>query len=390
MSPSRRSFLKQAGSAVALGAFANEAFSGATRAETAIPQAEIGSANSSSTGGKKIGYCIVGLGRISMNEFMPGVKISKDSKIVALVSGHRDKAERIADEYDIPHNAIYNYQTYDSIHDNPAIDAVYIALPNGMHAEYTIRAAKAGKHVLCEKPMANSVKECEQMIAACKQADRKLMIAYRCQYEPTNLKAIELLRQGYAGKLQIMSSANGFNIHAGEWRLNKKMAGGGPLVDVGIYSIQAMRYLTGEEPTFVDASWSVIDHDGRFNEVEENVVWTFRFPSGVLAHCATSYGTNFTGGWARTVGSEGMLELNPAFGYQGLQLTGKSQGKPQINVAFNNPSPRQFATEADYFSNCILQNKEPKTGGEEGLRDERIITAIYKSCVEGKPVKLIS
>ncbi len=390
MNPSRRSFLKQAGSAVALGAFAGEGFSGVLPAETAIPQAENDSSNPSSSGGKKIGYCIVGLGRISMNQFMPGVKISKDSKIVALVSGHLDKAERIADEYDVPHNAIYNYQNYDSIHDNPAIDAVYIALPNGMHAEYTIRAAKAGKHVLCEKPMANSIKECEQMIAACKQADRKLMIAYRCQYEPTNLKAIELLRQGYAGKLQIMSSANGFNIHAGEWRLNKKMAGGGPLVDVGIYSIQAMRYLTGEEPAFVDASWSVIDHDGRFHEVEENVVWTFRFPSGVLAHCSTSYGTNYTGGWARAVGSEGMLELNPAFGYQGLQLTGKSQGKPPIEVAFNNPSPRQFATEADYFSDCILQNKEPKTGGEEGLRDERIITAIYKSCADGKPVKLTS
>jgi predicted dehydrogenase len=388
MSPSRRNFLKQAGSAVALGAFAGEGFSGAMHAETAIRQTETDSSNSSSAGGKKIGYCIIGLGRISMNEFMPGVKISKDSKIVALVSGHRDKAERIADEYGVAHSSIYSYQNYDSIHDNPAIDAVYIALPNGMHAEYTIRAAKAGKHVLCEKPMANSVKECEQMIAACKQADRKLMIAYRCQYEPTNLKAIELLRQGYAGKLQIMSSANGFNIHAGEWRLNKKMAGGGPLVDVGIYSIQAMRYLTGEEPTVVDAYSSVIDHDGRFSEVEENVVWTFHFPSGVLAHCATTYGTNFIGGSARAVGSEGMLELNPAFGYQGLQLTGKAQGKPPLDVAFNNPSPRQFATEADYFSDCILQNKEPKTNGEEGLRDERIITAIYKSCAEGKPVKL--
>jgi predicted dehydrogenase len=388
MSPSRRSFLKQAGSAVALGAFSSEALSGATRVEAAISQAETDSANSSSPGGKKIGYCVVGLGRISMEQFMPGVKISKDSKIVALVSGHRDKAERVADEYGVAHGAIYSYENYDSIHDNPSIDAVYIALPNGMHAEYTIRAAKAGKHVLCEKPMANSVKECEQMIAACKQADRKLMIAYRCRYEPTNLRAIELLRQGYAGKLQIVSSSNGFNIHAGEWRLNKKMAGGGPLVDVGIYSIQAMRYLTGEEPTVVDAYSSVIDHDGRFKEVEENVVWTFHFPSGVLAHCATSYGTNFTGGSARAIGSEGMLELNPAFAYQGLQLTGKAQGKPPVDIAFNNPSPRQFATEADYFSDCILQNKEPKTGGEEGLRDQRIITAIYQSCTEGKPVKL--
>jgi predicted dehydrogenase len=390
MNPSRRSFLKQAASTVALGAIAGDAFSGVARAETSMPKAENDSPDSTLTGRRKIGYCIVGLGRISMNQFMPGVKISKDSKIVALVSGHRDKAERIADQYDVPHKAIYNYQNYDSIRDNQAIDAVYIALPNGMHAEYTIRAAKAGKHVLCEKPMANSVKECEEMIAACKQADRKLMIAYRCQYEPTNLKAIELLRQGYAGKLQIMSSSNGFNIRPGEWRLNKKMAGGGPLVDVGIYSIQAMRYLSGEEPIAVEAYSSVIDHDGRFTEVEENVVWTFRFPSGILAHCATSYGTNFVGGWARAVGAEGMLELNPAFAYQGLKLSGRAQGKQPIDVAFDNPSPRQFATEADYFSNCILQNKTPKTDGEEGLRDERIVTAIYKSCAEGKPVQLSS
>jgi len=390
MNPSRRNFLKQAASAVALGAFTGDAFTGAMRAETAMPRAENDSSNASSTSERKIGYCIVGLGRISMNQFMPGVKISKNSKIVALVSGHRDKAERIADQYDVPHNAIYNYQNYGSLHDNPAIDAVYIALPNGMHAEYTIRAAKAGKHVLCEKPMANSVKECEEMIAACKQADRKLMIAYRCQYEPTNLKAIELLRQGYAGKLQIMSSSNGFNIHPGEWRLNKKMAGGGPLVDVGIYSIQAMRYLTGEEPISVEAYSSVIDQDGRFTEVEENVVWTFRFPSGVLAHCASSYGTNFIGGWARAVGAEGMLELNPAFAYQGLSLSGRAQGKQPIDIAFDHPSPREFAIEADYFSNCILHNKRPKTDGEEGLRDERIITAIYKSCAEGKPVKLTS
>jgi predicted dehydrogenase len=388
MGPSRRSFLKQAGSAVALGAFAGAAFPGSALAEESTPQSKTDQANSQPASGKKIGYCIVGLGRISMDQFMPGVKISKDSKIVALVSGHRDKAERIADEYDVPHNAIYNYRNYDSIRDNPVIDAVYIALPNGMHAEYTIRAAKAGKHVLCEKPMANSVKECEQMIAACKQADRKLMIAYRCQYEPTNLKAIALLRQGYAGKLQVVTSSNGFNIHPGEWRLNKKMAGGGPLVDVGIYSIQATRYLTGEEPISVEAYSSVIDQDGRFNEVEENLVWTFRFPSGVLAHCATSYGTNFIGGSARVIGSEGMLELNPAFGYQGLHLSGKAQGKPPLDIAFNNPSPRQFATEADYFSDCILRNNEPKTGGEEGLRDERIITAIYKSCADGKPVKL--
>jgi predicted dehydrogenase len=383
MSPNRRDFLRQAGSAATLATFVSGLSIGKSLAQAS--DAQSGQAND-----KKIGYCIVGLGRISMDEFMPGVRISKQSKIVALVSGHRPKADRVAQQYGVAAHAIYNYENYDTIRDNPEIDAVYIALPNGMHAEYTIRAAKAGKHALCEKPMANSVKECEDMIAACRQAGRKLMIAYRCQYEPTNLKAIELLRQGYVGELVAVSSSNGFNIHPGEWRLNKKLAGGGPLADVGIYSIQATRYLTGEEPTEVQAFSSVTTHDGRFTEVEETVVWNSRFPSGVLANCVSTYGSNGVGGFVRVSGSNGMLELDPAFAYQGLHLGGNAKGKQPLDISFDNPSPRQFATEADYFSNCILENKEPKTDGEEGLRDERIITAIYKSCADGRPVKLAS
>ncbi|HET9086354.1 MAG TPA: Gfo/Idh/MocA family oxidoreductase, partial [Acidobacteriaceae bacterium] len=253
---------------------------------------------------------------------------------------------------------------------------------------YTIRAAKAGKHVLCEKPMANTVEECEQMIAACKQADRKLMIAYRCRYEPTNLKAIQLLRQGYAGKIQQINSANGFNIKPGEWRLNKKLAGGGPLFDVGIYSIQATRYLTGEEPAEVQAYSSVVDHDGRFNEVEENVVWNFRFPGGALASCSTTYGSNFIGGYARAIGSKGKLELNPAFGYEGLRLSGKAEGAQAIDVDYHIRDPKQFTVLADYFSNCITNNKEPLTDGQEGLRDQRLMAAIYQSCAEGRSIKL--
>ena len=388
MHPSRRDFLKQAGSVAALAAFSGEVLSDASLAEASAPQSESNQATPQGASGKRIGYCIVGLGRISMGQFMPGVQISKQSKIVALVSGHRPKAERMAQQYGVSPHAIYNYENYDTIRDNPEIDAVYIALPNGMHAEYTIRAARAGKHVLCEKPMAISAEECEQMIAACRHADRKLMIGYRCQYEPTNLKAIELLRQGYVGELQNIASGNGFNIRPGEWRLIKKLAGGGPLVDVGIYSIQAARYLTGEEPTEVQAFSSVINHDGRFNEVEENIVWNFRFPSGVLANCSSTYGNNSLGAYVRAMGVNGMLELKPAFGYEGLHLTGNAKGQQSIDLSFDNPSPRQFTTEADYFSDCILQHKEPKTNGAEGLRDQRIITAIYQSCASGNAVKL--
>jgi len=392
MSNSRRNFLKQLASSTALTAalapLSRSFLMGESTAAMHPDQANGKTGDASPAPGKKLGYCIVGLGRISMGQFMPGVRISQHSKIVALVSGHRPKAEQIADQYGVSHNAIYNYENYDTIRNNPEIDAVYIALPNGMHAEYTIRAAKAGKHVLCEKPMANTVEECEQMIAACKQADRKLMIAYRCRYEPTNLKAIELARQGYTGKILAINSSNGFNIRPGEWRLNKKLAGGGPLFDVGIYSIQAARYLTGEEPAEVQAYSSVTDHDGRFTEVEENVIWNFRFPSGALASCTTTYGSNFIGGYARVVGSKGMLELNPAFGYEGQRLIGKAEGTQPLDINYHIPAPKQFAVEADYFAGCIAENKEPKTDGEEGLRDQRLMAAIYQSCADGRSIQL--
>ncbi|HUI43739.1 MAG TPA: Gfo/Idh/MocA family oxidoreductase [Terriglobia bacterium] len=337
--------------------------------------------------GRRIGYAIVGLGRISMGQFMPGVKVSQRSRITALVSGHRDKAERVAAQYGVPRSAIYNYQNYEQIAHNPTVDAVYIALPNGMHAEYTIRAAQSGKHVLCEKPMANSVAECEQMIAACRKADRKLMIAYRCRLEPTNLRAIQLIRDGYVGRLQLIDTGFGFNISPGEWRLNKKMAGGGPLVDVGIYSLQACRYLSGEEPTELNATWSVIDRDGRFNEVEENLVWTMRFPSGVLTNCYTSYGAN-CGNSYRATGSKGWVELGPAFTYEGIRMRSEGQESAAIGEPVADHYPDQFSREADHFADCILGNHEPRTPGEEGLRDEKLIQAIYQSCRENRPVKV--
>src|SRR5215469_5369889 len=183
---------------------------------------------------RTIGYCIVGLGRISMQQFMPAIRMSKKSKVTALVSGHRDKAERMAAEYGVPSRSIYSYQNYDEIGRNPDIDAVYIALPNSMHAEYTIRAAKAGKHVLCEKPMATNVEDSRAMIKTCESAGKKLMIAYRCQYEPANLRAVQLIREGKLGSIQSIESSFGFPIAPNEWRLDKKLAGGGPLMDVGI------------------------------------------------------------------------------------------------------------------------------------------------------------
>ena len=328
---------------------------------------------------RKTGYCMVGLGRISMDHFMPAIKTSSKAKVTALVSGHRDKAERMAAEYGIPASSIYSYENYDAIADNPNIDAVYIALPNSMHAEYSIRAAKAGKHVLCEKPMSTSVADAREMIAACKSAKKKLMIAYRCHLEPVNLRAVQLIREGKLGTVQAIESSFGFNIGPNEWRTNRKLAGGGPLMDVGIYSLNACRYLTGEEPVEIDAHSSVIDHDGRFAEVEENVSWTMTFPSGALASCNATYGAPMPG-YFRVHGSKGMLHVDNAFHYDGLLLRTDIQGEEPIMMPSPSPDPAHFLAEAEHFAECIQQDKPNKAPGEEGLRDMELMMRIYESC----------
>ncbi len=328
---------------------------------------------------RRIGYAIVGLGRISLDHFMPAIKMSRHARVTGLVSGHREKAEKAAAEYGVPASAIYSYENCDRMADNPNIDAVYIALPNNMHAEYTIRSAKAGKHVLCEKPMATTVEDCQAMIDACRAAGKKLMIAYRCHVEPTNLRAVQIIRQGKLGKVQAIESAFGFDCGAGEWRLNKKMAGGGPLMDVGIYSLNACRYLTGEEPVSVQGYASVQDKDGRFAEVEENLSWTMKFPSGIVASCNTSYGATMTG-YFKVHGSNGEMVAEPAFNYDGLHLHADIYGQPAIDEPNPARDPANFVAEADHFAECILNNTESVAPGEEGLRDMKLIDAIYRSC----------
>jgi predicted dehydrogenase len=329
--------------------------------------------------GRKLRYCPVGLGRISLNHFMPGTRLSHFSEITAVTTGHREKGVKAAAEYNFPEKNIYSYDTFDEIRNNKDVDAVYIALPNSMHAEYTIRAAKAGKHVLCEKPMATSVKDCEAMIEACKSANVKLFIAYRCQYEPVNLRAIELIRSGAIGEVEAIESANGFDIHLGEWRLDPKLAGGGPLMDMGVYSLNACRYLTAEEPVSLEGYAGVVDHDGRFKGVEENLSWSMKFPSGAVASCATTYGANQPG-FYRVHGSKGMIHAEPAFAYEGIKMKAEIHGQPSLEMVEQEKGPSQFAVEADAFAQCIWENKEPKTSGEEGLRDMKYIQTIYRSA----------
>jgi predicted dehydrogenase len=332
---------------------------------------------------KKLRYAPVGLGGISVQHFMPGTRRGQFGVIAGLVSGHPDKANRLAAEYNVPAGNIYTYETFDKIRDNPDIDAVYIGLPNSMHAEYTIRAAEAGKHVLCEKPMAVSVKECENMIAACKKNDRKLMIAYRCHTQSTHMQARELVRSGAIGKVEVIEGAAGFNAAPNQWRLEKKMAGGGPLMDIGIYALNACRFIVGEEPDVISAYSSVIDNDGRFTTVEENVGWTMKFPSGAIASITSTYGATQEG-FLRVHGSKGVLEFN-GFGYDGISMTLRQTGLGRNDVttqADNAKDPYQFVVESDYFSRCVLDNTPIEPSGEEGLRDIAICMRIYEAAAK--------
>jgi predicted dehydrogenase len=335
--------------------------------------------------GKKVGYAIIGLGRIA-DLHMQGIHESPTSKVTALVSGHPEKARKYAAQYGVPASSIYSYETMDAIRDNLAVDATYVCLPNSMHAEYTIRSAKAGKHVFCEKPMATSVSDSKAMIAACRAAGVKLMMGYRCHYETTNLAAIKLIRDGALGEVRSIQSAFGFNADPRDWRVNMPLAGGGPLMDVGIYCLNATRYLTGEEPSSISAYSSNDPHDPRFNHpnsVEEDLVWTTKFPSGIVASCSTSYGANLDG-YYRVYGSKGWLAVNSAFSYEGLVLKAQYRKDDGQFIELNQPNsekiPTHFLNEANHFSHCILTDQTPQSPGEEGLRDMECIQQIYKSA----------
>jgi len=335
--------------------------------------------------GKKLGWAIVGLGSLSINQILPAFAKCEKSKVVALVSGHPDKANKLALRYGVNPKNIYNYQGYDTIKDNPEVDIIYIVLPNGMHAEYTIRGFQAGKHVLSEKPMANTPADCQQMIDAGRKANRKLMVAYRCRYEPYNLEAIRMARQQELGPTKVIIADHGFNIGGPtQWRLNKALAGGGSLMDIGIYSLNASRYLTGEEPTEINALMYSTPGDVRFKEVEETINFQLRFPSGILSNCTSSYGYSGQNRY-RVVTTKGWFELEPATIYSGLRMHVHHDNITEERFL---PVRDHFALEMDHMSSCVMENKDPLTPGEEGLRDLTIMMGIYEAARSGKTVKL--
>jgi predicted dehydrogenase len=338
---------------------------------------------------RRVGYAIVGLGRLSLNQILPALSASKYSKVVALVSGDPDKAKKVARQYGVRDTAIYDYASFEKLAGNPEVQVVYIVLPNGLHAEYTVRAAAIGKHVLCEKPMAISSAECQKMIDACKKARRLLMIAYRSQYEPMDRMIAKWVREKQLGPLREFIAGNSQNVgDPGQWRLKRALAGGGPMPDVGIYCLNAARFLSGEEPFEVVATTWQPDDDPRFREVEQSVHFVLRFPGGLTATCMSSYASHESR-FFRLQGAHGWVEMNPAFGYNGLQLRKGElvEGKNATTQIGIDPVD-QFAREIDHMSLCVVRGQMPHTPGEEGLQDQRIVEAIYESARTGRAVKI--
>lgn len=332
---------------------------------------------------RKIGYAIVGLGsyaELIMSRFAE----CDHARLTALVSGTPAKLERFGRRYGIPASHRYSYATFDTIRDNPDVDVVYVILPNALHAEYTIRAAKAGKHVMCEKPMAISVAECQQMIDACRTAGRKLMIGYRSRFEPYNQLAIQLAQQGFVGRTRIITSEHGFDAQPNQWRLDRSLSGGGSLMDIGIYSLNAARYLAGEEPVEVSAIEATDRIDPRFRTVEDRITFLLRFPSGIEATCVSSYSSNHNA--YRVTGQTGWIELEPATAYEGQQMRIHRDGRTASRTV---PAGKgQHAGQLDHLARCIIDDITPLVAGEEGRADMKVIEAIYRSAREGRRITL--
>lgn len=321
----------------------------------------------------KVRYAVVGLGNIAQVAVLPAFKNAANSELFALVSGDSQKLRRLGKDYSIQH--VYSYEDYGRALSN--VDAVYIALPNHLHREYAVRAAAAGVHVLCEKPMAPTVEDCQAMIETAHRNHAKLMIAYRLHFEASTLAAIRLAKSGKLGDLRIFSSEFFQVVTDGNVRVNEFVGhGGGPVYDMGVYCINAARYLLGAEPIEVFAT-SANSERKRFQHVEEMTSVVMRFPHERLANFTCSFGATATSCFTLT-GTKGALRADQAYGYAAGIKHQLTIGKKKAIRTF--PKRDQFAAELVYFSDCILEDKEPEPSGIEGLADVRVVEAIYESA----------
>lgn len=327
---------------------------------------------------KKLGVALVGLGKYSTEQLAPALQETHHCYLAGIVTGTESKIPEWKVKYSIPDSNIYNYQNFDEIHNNKEIGILYIVLPNALHAEYVIRGAKAGKHIICEKPMGLSVKECDEMIRACKEAGVMLSIGYRLHFDPHHRDVMKMGQSKIFGELTSIHASHGSDDTEG-WRLDKKLAGGGPLMDLGIYCIQAARYTSGMEPVAVKAKEGEKTNPGLFKNIEESLTWEMEFPNGLTALCETSYSTEMNSLHADA--AHGWFELSPAYEYEGIK------GKTATGF-IDLPAINQQALQMDDFAHAILTNGPVKVPGEMGRKDVKIIEAIYESMETGNKVSI--
>jgi predicted dehydrogenase len=331
---------------------------------------------------EKIRYAVAGLGYISQIAVLPAfAQATENSELSALVSSDPKKLKELSRRYGVEHT--YTYEQYADCLKSGEIDAVYVALPNHMHRAYTESTARAGIHVLCEKPMALTETECQAMIAAVEQSGVKFMIAYRLHFERGNLDAIEVVNSGKIGEPRIFDSIFSQQVRAGNSRL-KQDVGGGPVYDMGIYCINASRYLFRAEPLEVFA-WNMSTHDKRFSEVPEMTSGLMKFPGERIATFTTSFGAAARSTF-EVIGTKGILRMDPAYEMVEDLKSEVLVGDRKTRQVFKKRD--QFAPELVYFSDCILRNKDPKPSLQEGLADVRIIEALLKSAETGRPVSV--
>jgi glucose-fructose oxidoreductase len=332
---------------------------------------------------ERVRYAVLGLGYFAQNAVLPAFKRARRSELVALVSGDPEKRAILKQRYRVP--IAIDYGEYDALLSSGKIDAVYVVLPNSEHADATIRAARAGVHVLCEKPMATTEDECLRMIRACEEADVRLMIAYRLHFERTNLEAIELVRSGKLGEPRIFDSVFAMQVREGNSRTLDEL-GGGPLNDIGVYCVNAARYVFRSEPTEVMALSGARNGDARFSEIDEHVAAMLRFPGDRIATFVASFGSSEVACF-EIVGTTGALRVDPAYSHaSNLRYELMSGGKPKTKRTFRKRD--QIAPVIGYFSDCVLQRKTPEPSGFEGLADVRILRAIEESARRGERVLL--
>jgi len=370
---SRRDFLQKfTASAIALTIFPRCGLSG------------IKESNNKPYDGPVLRVAIMGLGSYG-TRVAEAMKDCKKAKLVGVISGTPSKVTSWQSKYNIPKKNCYNYENFDNIKNNPDIDAVYVITPNGLHHDEVIRVAKAGKHVICEKPMALNAKQGEEMIEACKKANVKLLVGYRMHFEPKTLEIIRMRKDGEFGKILFFQGLSGFKIgDPTQWRLNKQLAGGGAMMDIGIYSINGSRYMIGEEPIWVTAEETKND-PVKFKEgVDETIQFQLGFPGGAVASCLSTYSMNNLDSFFLN-GDNGFAELKPATGY------GPIMGRTNKGE-LTQPHQTHQTVQMEEMSGIILEGKQPivPVGGEEALKDLKIIDAIYLAIKTGKKIDLKS